>query len=115
MTSDEIRKLAESNAIVRFRCRGAYCFPKCREWCPSSDLKKCRDADDIRAALLEYAAMKSDSKTEYVVARRIDEEHVVYYEAKYATPEEAREAIPPGCKNYFVASRTVTDFKEFST
>lgn len=57
MSADEIRRLADSNAIHRPKCRTSEKFPRCREWCPTDEAKKCKDADNIRSALLDYAAM----------------------------------------------------------
>ena len=57
MSADEIRRLADSNATHKLRCRASEKFPRCREWCPPEDSKKCKEADEIRAALLAYAAM----------------------------------------------------------
>lgn len=54
-TAQEMRALAESKAIVKLHCKSGNLLPRCREWCPADDAKKCQDADDIRAAL-RYAA-----------------------------------------------------------
>ena len=59
MSADEIRMLADSNAIHRPKCRTSEKFPRCREWCPSEDCKKCKEADEVRAVLLSFAAMVS--------------------------------------------------------
>lgn len=68
-------------------------------------------ACDAKIAELK-GMLGGDVKTEYVTGRRIDETHVVYYESKSETAEEAKRGIPPNNPNYFVAMRKVTPYVE---
>ena len=78
-TAQEMRALAESKAIVKLHCKSGNLLPRCREWCPADDAKKCQDADDIRAAL-RYAAEMVERANERrgmfaVNYGRVDYEH----------------------------------------